>query len=77
MYQSSLPSFSNKNEVKAYCIMACKRQYGFAPDMCKINILSYNNRRIIFTTGGKKYIIEPFKDIPLVSLIDFVMPYDY
>lgn len=77
MYQSSLPSFSNKNEVKAYCIMACKRQYGFAPNMNKIIVMTYNKSRIIFSTGGKRYIIKPYKDIPIVTLIDFAIPYDY
>ena len=58
-------------------IFACKRQYGFAPMLKEIDVISYNRKRIIFNVCGRQYIIKKYNDIPIVTLINFLPPYDF
>lgn len=66
-----------KEQAKRFVVMTCKRQYGFAPDLKNIIIEHYNKKFIIFIAGGRKYIIKMYKDIPIATLINFTMPYDF
>lgn len=69
--------FNNKNEVKYFIISACKRQYGFAPHLNEIIINNYNKSRVVFTVCGRMYLIKYYKDIPIVTLVNFVLPHDF
>lgn len=72
-----LGTIRNKTQAKQIVISACKRQYGFAPQFNYIMIEQYNDYQIVFRVCGRQYIIKSYKDIPIVTLINFVVPYDF
>ena len=72
-----LGSIRTKTQAKQFVVDACKRQYGFAPAFNHIIIENYNDYMIVFRVCGRQYIIKAYKDIPIVTLINFVMPYDF
>lgn len=68
-----IPKLKDKRAAAEFCIMACKRQFGFAPTNREIKIDSYGQHRILFTVCGRSYIMKMYHAVPYVMLIDSVI----